>query len=125
LVPSAAEVADGNTNVVLVEVPSLGTGLADSLRPPSTSNVVGRSSVDSGALAIDDGVSLIASLTDSFLNVELEAVALDLTADSVSIEVVSLRTFDTRVTTPDPASEVVIKLDKESGIGQLLFGQLY
>ena len=53
LVPGAAEVADGNADIVLVEEPSLGAGLADSVVPPGTTDVGGGGVVDAGAGTID------------------------------------------------------------------------
>lgn len=67
LVPAGAEVADGNTDVLRVEVPSLGAGLADSADPGGTSDVALGGGVDFAAFSIDDRVSFIADLTDSLL----------------------------------------------------------
>jgi hypothetical protein len=70
--------------------------------------------VDGGTLAsaVDDGIALVACLADTLCLVELTAEIADLAADSVLIEVVSLRALQTLVFAPGLASEVVGHFDK-------------
>jgi hypothetical protein len=65
-------------------------------------------------------VTFIASFADSFLEVELLTSTLNFTANSIFIEIVSLGAFDTGVSTPDSAAEIVIKLGEKSGVVELL-----
>lgn len=49
---------------------------------------------------------------------------MDLAADSVLVEVVSVRTLEAGVHTPHLAAEVVIQLGQEGGVGEVSCGQL-
>ena len=89
-VPGGAEVTDGNADAIGIEEPSLGAGLADALGPDGASNIVLLVVVDSLASSVDDGVAFVALFADSFLEVELLAGTLDLAADSVLVEIVSI-----------------------------------
>ena len=73
---------------------------------------------------IDDLVALIALFTNTLLEVELLAFALNLAAHSVLIEIVVLGALDTGVIFPDSAAKVVIKLYEESRIVKLLLREL-
>ena len=59
------------------------------------------------------------------LDVELLARSLDLTADSILIEIISFGALDTGVATPDSAAEVVIELGEECGVVELFLGELH
>ena len=124
VIPGRAKIADGDTNIVGIEIPSFGALCTNTRNPDSASNVGGSGGIGLVACAVDDLVALIALLTDTLLEIELLACSLDLTADTVFIEIVVLGALDTRVTIPDPAAKVVIKLYKESGIAQLRLGEL-
>lgn len=53
------------------------------------------------------------------------ASALDLAANSVLIEIISIRALDTGVSAPDSAPEIVIELGEERGVVELFFGELH
>ena len=123
-VPGGAEIADGNTDIIGVGVPSLGALGTDTIDPDGASDVGDGVDIDLFASSVDDLVTFIALLTDAFLEVELLAFSLDLAADTVLIEIVVFRALDAGVIIPDSAAEVVIKLDEEGRIVELLLGEL-
>jgi hypothetical protein len=124
LLPWWAEIGDGGANLLGIEEPSLGALGADSVVPEGASDISSGGLVDLGALTIDDGIPLVALLADTFLNVELLAGALHLTADSVFIEEETLRTLQAGGLTPHLAAEVVVELGQQGGVLELFLGQL-
>ena len=62
------------------------------------------------APSIDDGVTFVAHLADSFLSIELLASALHLAAHSVLVKVVPVGALQAGVLRPHRAPEVVVQL---------------
>jgi hypothetical protein len=124
LVPWWAEVADFNTHFVSIEVPSLWALAAHSVFPLGASNFVWCAFIDFSAFAIDNWVSLIAFLADSFFGIELFACTLDFAADSVFIEVVSVGALDAGVLTPNFTAKIVVELGKKSFVIELVSREL-
>ena len=124
-VPGGTEITNRNAGVILIEVPSLWTCLAYTISPEGTSNITCLIIVDSFASSVYYWVSLIAFFADSFLEIELLAGTLDLTANSIFVEIVSIGTFDTGITAPDSAPDIVIELGEECGVVELFLAQLH
>jgi hypothetical protein len=118
-IPGVAKVTNRDADFFLVEIPSLGAGLADTIGPSSAANVWWSSGIDFRALAVNNRVSFKAFFANSFLKVKLLAGSLNLTAHSVFIEVISCRAFDAWVTAPDSTTEVVVKFDEEGRVVKL------
>ena len=53
------------------------------------------------------------------------ASALNFTANSIFVEIVSIGTFDTGITAPDSAPEIVIELGEECGVVKLFLTELH
>ena len=124
LIPGGAEVTNGNADIIFIEVPSLWACLADAIGPDSTSNIAGLIIVNSFATSVDYWIALIAFFADSFLEVELLASALNFTANSIFVEIISIGAFDAGITAPDSAPEIVIELGEECGVVKLFLTEL-
>jgi hypothetical protein len=74
-------------------------------------------------LTIDDLVSSIADFADSLLGIELLAGFLDLAADSVLVEEVSIGALQAGVSAPHFAPEVVVNFSEQGSVIKLVRGE--
>jgi hypothetical protein len=124
LVPWWAKVAYLNANVVTIEVPSLRALGANSIFPLGASDVFRGAFIDFSAFAIDNWVTFIAFFANSFFGIELFACTLNLAADSIFIEEVSIRALNARVFAPNFTTKIVVKLGKKFFVIELISREL-
>ncbi len=72
------------------------------------------------AFAIDHGIAFVTLFADSLLGIELLAGSLDLAANALAVEVVSVRALEAGVVAPDLAAEVVIEGGEEGCVLELV-----
>lgn len=125
LIPGGTEVTYWYTDTISIEVPSLGAWLANSIWPDSTTNIASLVIINSLASSINYWISFITLFTDSFLEVELLASTLYFTANSIFVEIISIRALNAGITAPDSTSEIIIELGEESGVVELLLTKLH
>ena len=118
--PCGAEVADGVADFIGVEIPTHGAFCTGSVLPGCASNVFFCFFVNLCAFAVDHRVSLVALLADSLLSIELLAGALDLTADSLAVEEVSIRALEAGFVAPYFTAKIVIEGSKERSVVEFL-----